>query len=108
MTLLGPHDPDNAPPAFDRTGRIGRGGSIAMVLFLAVLLAGAAAGYVYIGREKAEPYALFILGCPTTLAAFRLFMLAAGILHFGPRAGGCPLLKATADRCSHAVPNPHA
>ena len=22
MTLLGPHDPDNAPPAFDRTGRL--------------------------------------------------------------------------------------
>ena len=52
MTLLGPHDPDNAPPAFDRTGRMGRGGSVAMVLLLAVLLAGAAAGYVYIGREN--------------------------------------------------------
>ena len=103
MTLLGPHDPDNAPPAFDRSGKLARGGSVAMVLFLAVLLAGAAAGYVYIGREKAEPYALFILGCLATLAVFGLFMLAAGILRFGPREGGSAVLKATADRSFDAV-----
>ena len=104
MTLLGPHDPDNAPPAFDRTGRLGRGGSVAMVLLLAVLLAGAAAGYVYIGREKAEPYALFILGALATLAVFGLFILAAGILRFGSReGGGSAVLKAAADRSFDAV-----
>ena len=40
--------------AFDQSQNVPRGGSIGMVLLVALLLVGAAAGLIYVGRGHAE------------------------------------------------------
>ena len=83
--------------AFDQSERAPRGGSIGMVLLVALLLVGAAAGSIYVGRGHAENYILALLAVLGTVGVFSLFALAAGIMRFGGREQGNPLLKTVVD-----------
>jgi two-component system cell cycle sensor histidine kinase/response regulator CckA len=82
--------------ASDRVGAERRG-SIGMVLLVAVLLICAAAGLMFVGRERAEPYVLVLLAILGMIGIFSLFATAAGILQLGGRDGASPMLKAVAD-----------
>ncbi len=74
-----------------------RGGSIGLVLLVALALVGAAVGLLFIGRGDAELYILGILAALATAGVFSLFAYASGILRFSGRESGNPLIKAIAD-----------
>src|SRR6202008_306044 len=78
-----------------------RRGSIGMVLLVAVLLIGAAAGLMFVGR--AEPYVLVLLAILGMIGIFSLFAAAAGILQVGGRDGASPMLKAVADGAGDGI-----
>jgi two-component system cell cycle sensor histidine kinase/response regulator CckA len=59
-----------------------RGGSIGLVLLIAVLLVGAAVGLLQVGRGNAALYILILLAILGTVGVFSLFALASGILRF--------------------------
>ena len=90
-------------PAFDKTGSVPRSGSIGLVLLVAVLLIGAAAGLVYIGPEYSGLYILALLALLATVGVIALFATAAGILRFSGRDTGHPLLKTVADNDSDGI-----
>ncbi len=89
--------------AFDQSQSAPRGGSIGLVLLVAVLLVGAAAGLMYVGRGQAENYILALLAVLGTIGVFALFALAAGIMRFGGREQGNPLLKTVVDNAFDGV-----
>jgi two-component system cell cycle sensor histidine kinase/response regulator CckA len=93
------HDVMEAQPrtAVDRSRPAQRGGSVGLVLLIAVVLVGAGVGLVYIGRSHAEPYILGILALLATVGVFGLFAGAAGILRVGGEAQGNPVIKALVD-----------
>src|SRR5262249_22179768 len=82
--------------AVDRS-RTGQHGSIGLVLLIAIVLIGAAAGLVAVGRVHAEPYILALLAVLAMVGVFLLFALAAGILRASGKEGASPLLKAVVD-----------
>ena len=89
-----------APPV-DRSQSAARGGSIGMVLLVAIALVGAAVGLLLVGRGKADPYILALLAFLAMAGVFSLFALATGILRCR-RAG-----PGTANRpCSSRCPGP--
>ncbi len=63
----------------------GQGGSIGMVLLVALVLVGAAVGFLFIGRDHAQPYILFLLSALAVVGVFSLFAFAAGILRIPAR-----------------------
>jgi two-component system cell cycle sensor histidine kinase/response regulator CckA len=83
--------------AVDRSAGAGRGGSIPLVLLVAGILVGAAAGIALIGRGDAEPYILVFLAVLATVGVFSLFALASGILHVGTAQTANPLIKSVLD-----------
>jgi two-component system cell cycle sensor histidine kinase/response regulator CckA len=83
--------------AVDRTGVSRGGGSIGLVLLIAVVLVGAAVALMFIGRTNAQPYILALLAVLATVGVFLMFALAAGILRPTGRDGGSPLVKAVVD-----------
>ncbi len=89
--------------AFDQSQSAPRGGSIGMILLVAVLLVGAAAGLMYLGRGHAENYILALLAFLGTVGVFALFALAAGVLRLGGREQGNPLLKTVVDNAFDGV-----
>jgi two-component system cell cycle sensor histidine kinase/response regulator CckA len=93
---------DSVRVPIDRT-QAGRGGSIGLVLLVALLLVGAAAGLVFIGRANAEPYILVLLAILAMAGVFLLFALAAGILRVSSREAASPLLKAVVDRATEGI-----
>ncbi|HVA12296.1 MAG TPA: PAS domain-containing protein, partial [Stellaceae bacterium] len=94
---------EEARQAFDQIQSAPRGGSIGLVLLVAVLLVGAAAGLMYVGRGHAENYILALLALLGTVGVFALFALAAGIMRFGGREQGSPLLKTVVDNAFDGV-----
>jgi two-component system cell cycle sensor histidine kinase/response regulator CckA len=88
--------------ASDRMGAERRG-SIGMVLLVAVLLIGAAAGLMFVGREQAEPYVLAMLAVLGMIGIFSLFATAAGILRVTGRDKASPMLRAVADGGSDGI-----
>ena len=88
---------------FDNSQSAPRSGSVGMVLLVAVLLIAAAAGLVYVGRDYAETYILSLLAVLGTVGVFALFALASGIMRFGGRGEGNPLLKAVVDNAFDGV-----
>jgi two-component system cell cycle sensor histidine kinase/response regulator CckA len=62
-----------------------RGGSIGLVLLIAVVLVGAAVGLLQVGRGNAALYILVLLAILGTVGVFSLFALASGILRFAGR-----------------------
>jgi two-component system cell cycle sensor histidine kinase/response regulator CckA len=88
--------------ASDRMGAERRG-SIGMVLLVAVLLIGAAAGLMFVGRDQAEPYVLAMLAVLGMIGIFSLFATAAGILRVTGRDKASPMLRAVADGGSDGI-----
>jgi two-component system, cell cycle sensor histidine kinase and response regulator CckA len=83
--------------AFDKSQNAPRGGSINMVLAIAVVLIAAAGGLIYVSRDYVEAYILALLAILGTIGVFALFATAAGIMRFAGRDQGNPLLKAVVD-----------
>ena len=92
-----------ARPAFDRSQSAPRGGSIGLVLLVALVLVGAGAGLAYIGRDYSATYILALLALLGTIGVFALFALAAGIMRFGHREQGNPVLKAVIDNAFEGI-----
>ena len=85
-------------PAVDRSQSAGRGGSIGMVVLVAIALVGAAVGLLLVGRGNAGPYILALLAFLAMTGVFSLFALATGILRVaGGETGASPMLKAVVD-----------
>ncbi len=86
------------PPAVvDRSQTGSRGGSIGMVLIVAISLVGAAVGLLLVGRGYAAPYILVLLAFLATIGVFSLFALATGILRVAGKETDNPVLKSVAD-----------
>jgi two-component system cell cycle sensor histidine kinase/response regulator CckA len=96
-----PDDQIRAP--IDRTGASRVGGSIALVLLIAVLLVGASGAFLFIGRADAEPFIVALLAVLAMVGVFLLFALAAGILRISGREAASPLLKAVVDRAGEGI-----
>src|SRR5215813_13854780 len=89
--------------ALDRTGTGQHGGSIGLVLLIALVLVAAAAGLIVIGRTNAEPYILVFLAVLAMVGVFVLFALAAGILRMGGHDVASPLLKSVVDGAQEGI-----
>ena len=100
---------DNARAPIDRSRASRGGGSIGLVLLIALVLVGAAGALLLIGRATAEPYILALLALLATLGVFLLFALAAGILRATGREAASPWLKALVDHANEGilVTDPH-
>jgi two-component system cell cycle sensor histidine kinase/response regulator CckA len=94
--------PSNAVP-INRTMATQTGGSIGLVLLLALFLVGAGAGILFVGRANAEPYILAVLAVLATVGVFLLFALAAGILRAAGREAASPLLKSVVDSAGDGI-----
>ena len=88
---------EHRPIAVDRSQAGSRGGSIGMVLVVAIALVCAAVGLVVVGRGYAAPYILVLLAFLATIGVFSLFALATGILRVAGKQTDNPLLKSVAD-----------
>src|SRR5436305_4032161 len=62
-----------------------RGGSIGMVLAVALLLVGSLIALLFIGRANAQPYILTLLSALAVIGVFSLFAGAAGIVRLAGR-----------------------
>src|SRR5919205_3296182 len=62
-----------------------RGGSIGMVLAVALLLVGSVIALLFIGRANAQPYILALLSALAVIGVFSLFAGAAGIVRLAGR-----------------------
>ena len=89
--------------AVDRTRTGQHGGSIGLVLLIAVALVGAGVGLMLIGRTKAEPYILALLAVLAMVGVFLLFALAAGMLRATGRDAASPLVKSLVDGATDAI-----
>jgi two-component system cell cycle sensor histidine kinase/response regulator CckA len=89
--------------AVDRTRTGQSGGSIGLVLLIAIVLVGAGVGLMMIGRSKAEPYILALLAGLAMIGVFLLFALAAGILRAAGKDLASPLIKNLVDGSSDAI-----
>jgi two-component system cell cycle sensor histidine kinase/response regulator CckA len=90
-------------PAVDRSHSGARGGSIGMVVVVAVALVGAAIGLLLIGRGNAGPYILALLAFLAMVGVFSLFALATGILRIAGKETVHPMLKAVADEAADGL-----
>ncbi|OKL45286.1 cell cycle histidine kinase CckA [Pseudovibrio exalbescens] len=81
-------------PVIDRSGG---GGSIGMLMLLALGLAAATAIIAVMSREQAEPYILGLLGVLAVVGVFSLFAGAIGLIRFASRRDGNPLAEAFLD-----------
>src|SRR5438067_12174439 len=64
----------------DRGGTSGRGGSVGLVLLIAIVLIGAAAGLIGGGHSKAEPYAPGLRAVLAMVGVLMLFVLVSVLL----------------------------
>ncbi|WJR76189.1 cell cycle histidine kinase CckA [Bradyrhizobium sp. NP1] len=74
-----------------------RGGSILLVLLVAVALVAVALGLTTIGRAQAQPYILGVLALLAMVGLFNLFAFAAGIVRFANRRADDPVVGRIAD-----------
>ncbi|HEV2957546.1 MAG TPA: ATP-binding protein [Xanthobacteraceae bacterium] len=86
--------------AFDRGERYG---SIGLVLLVALILVGAAVGYLLVGRGNAPPYVLALLSLLAVVGVFSLFAGAAGILRLPGRDAGNTVVKSALDGASDSI-----
>jgi two-component system cell cycle sensor histidine kinase/response regulator CckA len=89
--------------AIDRSASASRTGSAILVLLVAAVLVAAAAGFVVLGRENAQPYILAFLAVLATIGVFSLFALATGILHLPAAAQANPLIKSLVDEAFDGI-----
>ena len=84
--------------ALDHSGGKYHGGSIVLVLLVALGIVGAALALIFVGRGYADLYILCVLAILGTVGVFSLFALAAGILRVAGKDSGHPIAKALVDR----------
>src|SRR6516165_5052660 len=75
----------------------GHGGSIGLVLLVALVVVGAAVGFLLVGRDQAQPYILYLLSALAVVGVFSLFAGAAGILRLPAKDAGQALAKTVTD-----------
>jgi two-component system cell cycle sensor histidine kinase/response regulator CckA len=85
----------------DHTGD--RGGSIGMVLAVALLLVGSVVAFLFIGRANAQPYVITLLSLLAVIGVFSLFAGAAGIIRLAGREARDTFLDALASGASEGV-----
>jgi two-component system cell cycle sensor histidine kinase/response regulator CckA len=74
-----------------------RGGSIGMVLAVALLLVGSVVAFLFVGRSHAQPYILALLSALAVIGVFALFAGAAGIMRLSAKDTGNAFLDALAN-----------
>ena len=74
-----------------------RGGSILLVLLVAVAIIAAAVSLMVLGRNQAQPYILALLAVLAMVGLFTLFAFAAGIVRFADRLAEDPVKGPIAD-----------
>src|SRR5262245_41818387 len=94
---------DIARAALDRTRTGQHGGSVGLVLLIAIVLVGAAIGLILVGRTNAEPFILVFLAVLAMVGVFVLFALAAGILRMAGHDTASPLLKSVVDGAQEGI-----
>ena len=87
----------------DRTRTGQSGGSIGLVVLIAMVLVGAGVSLMMIGHPRAEPYILFLLAVLAMFGVFVLFALAAGMLTVPRGDATSPLIKSLVDSGSNAI-----
>ena len=87
--------------AVDRTGD--KGGSIGMVLAVALLLVGSVIAFLFVGRSNAQPYVLTLLSALAVIGVFGLFAGAAGIIRIAGRDTRDTFLDALAGGASEGI-----
>src|SRR3954462_14627046 len=92
---------DRRLAAIDRSGD--RGGSIGMVLGVALLLVGSVIAFLFIGRSNAQPYVLTLLSALSVVGVFSLFAVAAGVIRLGGRESHETFINALAGGASDAI-----
>jgi two-component system cell cycle sensor histidine kinase/response regulator CckA len=90
-------------PAMSRGPSGSRGGSIALVLLVALAVIAAAGGFFLIGRGFADRYILGVLAVFATAGVFSLFALACGILRYAGSETVSPVVKAVADEAADGL-----
>jgi two-component system cell cycle sensor histidine kinase/response regulator CckA len=94
-------DPDTRKLiAFDRGERYG---SIGLLLLVALVLVGAAAGYLLVGHVYAAPYILAVLSILAVVGVFSLFAGAVGFLRLPGRDAGDTVMKSALDGASDSI-----
>ncbi|HET7678979.1 MAG TPA: ATP-binding protein [Xanthobacteraceae bacterium] len=89
--------------AVDRSPGAARGGSIGLVIVVALALVGAATGLLFLDRNFAGQYITALLAILASVGVFSLFALAAGILRFPGKTAGNPMAKAILDGASDGL-----
>src|SRR3954470_10285900 len=92
---------DRRLAAVDRSGD--RGGSIGMVLAVALLLVGSVIAFLFIGRANAQPYVLALLSLLAVVGVFSLFAGAAGIIRLGGREARDTFLDALPNSATDGI-----
>ncbi len=87
----------------DRTRTGQSGGSIGLVVLIAMVLVGAGVSLMMIGHPRAEPYILFLLAVLAMFGVFVLFALAAGMLTVPRGDAASPLIKSLVDSGANAI-----
>jgi len=96
-------DEEIGPPPAGATGSAERGGSIWMVLLVAVALIAALGAIMMLGGSNAELYTFGFLTVLASVGVFSLFAFACGILRVRASDRGNPLIKAVVDGAPEAV-----
>jgi two-component system cell cycle sensor histidine kinase/response regulator CckA len=89
--------------ASGREPAIERGGSVGLVLVVALALVGAAVGLLFVSRDHAEPYIIAVLAVLATAGVFSLFAMASGIMRFSGAVQGQPLARAIVEGANEAI-----
>src|SRR4029079_1316357 len=92
---------ERTPTAVDRTGD--KGGSIGMVLAVALLLVGSVIAFLFVGRSNAQPYVLTLLSALAVIGVFSLFAGAGGIIRIAGRDTRDTFLDALAGGASDGI-----
>ena len=90
-------------PAAGGAAGVERGGSIAMVLLVAVALVAALSAIMALGGSNAEQYTIAFLAVLASIGVFSLFAFACRILRVRATYRDNPLIKAVVDGTSEAV-----
>src|SRR5262249_30769066 len=80
-----------------------RGGSIALVLLVALTLIAILSAIMMFGGGNTQQYTLAFLAVLASIGVFSLFALACGILRVRAAYRGDPLIKAVVDGAAEAV-----
>jgi two-component system cell cycle sensor histidine kinase/response regulator CckA len=92
-------DPNEWPArtAVDRSPAVRHGGSITLVIGVALAVVIAAAAFMLLGRQQAQPYILVLLAILAMVGLFALLAMAAGLLRFADRARDDPITRLLVD-----------